>query len=119
MIVGLTIAMPFLVVWTDMIALAGGFFVAHMVLGINSGEFLVSLPHAVPIVNFWLGLGKALVFGMLIALVSGYFGLRIEPNTQSLGRETTNAVVSAITMVIAADAVFALLLQNVGLPGAS
>jgi phospholipid/cholesterol/gamma-HCH transport system permease protein len=119
MIVGLTIAMPLLVVWTDTIALAGGIFVAHVVLGINSGEFLESLPHVVPIVNFWLGLGKALVFGFLIAMVSGHFGLRIEPNTQSLGRETTNAVVNAITMVIAADAVFALLLQDVGLPGAS
>ena len=61
-----------------------------------------------PIVNYLIGLGKGVVFGMLIALVSCHFGLRIKPNTESLGRGTTTSVVTAITVVILADAVFAI-----------
>jgi len=54
------------------------------------------------------------VFGILIGLVACHFGLRIEPNTESLGRGTTISVVTAITGVILADAVFAILFKSVG-----
>ena len=53
-----------------------------------------------PIANLWLGLGKGVVFGILIALIACHFGLRIEPNTESLGTGTTESVVTAITIVI-------------------
>ena len=55
------------------------------------------------------------VFGALIALVSCHFGLRIEPNTESLGQGTTSSVVASITVVILADAVFAIAFSNVGI----
>jgi phospholipid/cholesterol/gamma-HCH transport system permease protein len=118
MIAGLAVALPLLVAWTDLIALAGGVFAAHAALGINYNQLLVRLPEAVPVINFWMGIGKGVIFGFLIALTAGHLGLRIEPNSQSLGRETTNAVVAGITLVIAIDAVFAILLQGVGMPGA-
>jgi phospholipid/cholesterol/gamma-HCH transport system permease protein len=52
---------------------------------------------------------------MLIALVGCHFGFRIKANSQSLGEGTTTSVVTSITVVILADAVFAILFQNVGL----
>ncbi|HEU4852395.1 MAG TPA: ABC transporter permease, partial [Telluria sp.] len=57
---------------------------------------------------------KGMTFGMLIALVSCHFGLRIQPNTESLGRGTTTSVVTSITVVILADAVFAIVFSGVG-----
>jgi phospholipid/cholesterol/gamma-HCH transport system permease protein len=72
------------------------------------------LPDAVPIANLWLGLGKSVVFGILIALVACHFGLRIEPNTESLGQGTTASVVAAITIVIIVDAMFAVMFSGVG-----
>ena len=51
---------------------------------------------------------------MLIALVGCHYGLRVEPNTQSLGRGTTASVVAAITVVILVDAVFAIVFRSVG-----
>jgi phospholipid/cholesterol/gamma-HCH transport system permease protein len=72
------------------------------------------LPGAVPIENYWIGLGKGVVFGALIALVACHFGLRIKPNTESLGQGTTLSVVTAITAVILADAVFAIVFKGVG-----
>ena len=58
--------------------------------------------------------GQSQAFGALIALVSCHFGLRIEPNTESLGRGTTTSVVTAITIVILADAIFVIVFNGVG-----
>jgi phospholipid/cholesterol/gamma-HCH transport system permease protein len=114
-VVALTVALPLLVVWTDMIALTGGAMAAYFELGIGYHQFLSKLPGAVPVANFAIGLGKGAVFGFFIALLACHFGLRIEPNTESLGNETTNSVVVAITLVILVDAVFAILFRGVGL----
>jgi phospholipid/cholesterol/gamma-HCH transport system permease protein len=115
-VIALVIALPLLAVWTDLIALAGGIVAATLALGIGAEQFLVQLPTAVPLVNYFIGLGKAAVFGLMIALTAGHFGLRIQPDTQSLSRETTNAVVVAITFVILMDAIFAVVFQGVGMP---
>lgn len=113
-IIALAVVMPLLVIWTDALALLGGILSASLALHIGFGQFLVTLPQSVSIVNLWLGLGKAVVFGVLIGLTACHFGLRIEPNTDSLGHETTESVVTSITVVILADAVFAILFQSVG-----
>jgi phospholipid/cholesterol/gamma-HCH transport system permease protein len=114
-VIALSVAMPLLVMWTNMVALAGGALSAQLVLGIDVAYFVRALPSVVPIANLWIGLGKGVVFGMLIALVACHFGFRIKPNSQSLGVGTTASVVSSITVVILADAIFAILFQNVGL----
>jgi len=114
-VVALAIAMPLLVVWTDAIALIGGAMAAHLELGISLHQFFLKLPSAVPVSNFFIGLGKGVVFGLFIALIACHFGLRIKPDTESLGKETTNSVVAAITMVILIDAVFAIVFRGVGL----
>ena len=114
-VVALSIAMPLLILWTSGIALIGGAISANLQLGIGVSEFLSGLPAAVPTVNLWLGVGKGVVFGALIALVACHFGLRIKPNTESLGAGTTNSVVTSITTVILADAVFAVLFNDVGI----
>ena len=113
-VIALAISMPLLVVWTDAMALIGGMVSAKIELGLSFRYFVQKLPDAVPVVNYTIGLLKGCVFGMLIALVSCHFGLRIKPNTESLGRGTTTAVVTAITVVILADAVFAIIFNDVG-----
>lgn len=113
-VMALAISMPLLVVWTDAMALIGGMVSAKLELNLSPIYFLRSLPDAVPLANYFIGLGKGVVFGILIALVSCHFGLRIKPNTESLGHGTTTSVVTAITVVILADAVFAIVFSEVG-----
>jgi phospholipid/cholesterol/gamma-HCH transport system permease protein len=115
-VVALAVALPLLVLWTDALALAGGILAAQQELGVGFRLFLDKLPDAVPISNLWLGLVKGVVFGGLIGLVACHFGLRVEPNTRSLGAGTTRSVVVAITLVIVADAIFAIVTSRVGLP---
>lgn len=113
-VLALLVAMPLLVIWTDAIALLGGMTAAQLQLGLSPSYFLQQLPNAVPLPNYLIGLGKGAVFGGLIAMVACYFGLRIEPNTESLGHGTTTSVVTAITIVIVADAIFAIIFSGVG-----
>jgi phospholipid/cholesterol/gamma-HCH transport system permease protein len=113
-VLALAISMPLLVVWTDAMALIGGMVSAKMELQLSARYFIQKLPDAVPLANYLIGLLKGTTFGMLIALVSCHFGLRIKPNTESLGRGTTTSVVTAITVVILADAVFAIIFSEVG-----
>jgi phospholipid/cholesterol/gamma-HCH transport system permease protein len=113
-VIALAISMPLLVVWTDAMALLGGMVSAKIEMGMSFRYFVQKLPDAVPFVNYTIGLLKGATFGVLIALIACHFGLRIKPNTESLGRGTTTSVVTAITVVILADAVYAIIFSNTG-----
>jgi phospholipid/cholesterol/gamma-HCH transport system permease protein len=115
-ILAMIVVMPLLVAWSDVLAIFGSMCAARATLGMEFGRFLSVFPDAVPLANLWLGVGKGAVFGILVALIACHFGLRIKPNTESLGKETTNAVVTAITAAIVADALFAIVFRSVGLP---
>jgi len=110
----IAVALPLLVLWTSGVALLGGAVSAKAELGMSVFQFFTALPAAVPEVNLWLGVGKGLVFGVLIALIACHFGLRIQPNTESLAAGTTRSVVTSITAVIVADAILAVIFSDVG-----
>jgi phospholipid/cholesterol/gamma-HCH transport system permease protein len=114
-VIALAIVMPLLVLWTDAMALIGGMIAAHYELGLQFLWFVQELPTAVGITNYWIGLIKGVTFGVWIALVACHFGLRIEPNTESLGRGTTTSVVTAITGVILIDAIYAVIFSQMGI----
>jgi phospholipid/cholesterol/gamma-HCH transport system permease protein len=114
-VVALGLAMPLVVLWTSAVALIGGMIFAELQLGLGYKFFLSRLPDVVAVSNLWLGLGKGVVCGMAIALISCHFGLRIKSNTESLGEGTTNSVVTSITVVIIIDAIFAVIFSEVGL----
>jgi phospholipid/cholesterol/gamma-HCH transport system permease protein len=113
-VLALAVAMPLISMWTSAAALVGGMVAADIALGISPAYFMQALPRAVPLANLWLALGKSAVFGILIALIACYHGLRVLPNTESLGQRTTSSVVISITTVILIDALFAVLFRGVG-----
>lgn len=115
-VAALTVVLPLLSIWTNAAALVGGMFSAQNTLDISYRQFFFKLPDVVPLANVYIGLGKSAVFGVMIALIACHFGFRIKPNTESLGNETTNSVVAAITVVIMIDALFAILFMGVGMP---
>ncbi|MBC7649569.1 MAG: ABC transporter permease [Vitreoscilla sp.] len=111
----LAVVMPLISVWTTVAALLGGMLAADAAMGITPAFFITALPAAVDIANLTLATSKSVVFGLLIALVGCHFGLRVKPNTESLGQGTTASVVTSITVVILVDALFAVLFKNVGI----
>jgi len=113
-VLGLAIALPMVSFCTDVAALAGGVLIAKLTLGITPGAFLEALPRAVEVVNFWIGIGKSVAFGIAVAFVACHYGLRVLPNTDSLAAGVTQSVVASITAVILLDSMFAILLRDVG-----
>jgi phospholipid/cholesterol/gamma-HCH transport system permease protein len=113
--IALAMAMPLIAVWTTTMALLGGMLAADIALQISPQFFLQSLPKAVEISNLTLAMSKSVVFGILIALIGCHYGLRVKPNTESLGQGTTASVVTSITVVILVNAVFAIVFKDVGL----
>jgi phospholipid/cholesterol/gamma-HCH transport system permease protein len=113
--ISMAVAMPLLAVWTTLAALLGGILAADMVMGLTPGYFVTALAKVVQVSNLWLAMGKSVVFGLLIALIGCHYGLRIKPNTQSLGEGTTASVVTSITMVLLVDALFAVVFKDIGI----
>jgi phospholipid/cholesterol/gamma-HCH transport system permease protein len=113
--IALSIAMPLISVWTTLMALLGGMLAADISLQISPQFFINALPAAVEPANLVLASCKSVVFGILIALIGCHYGLRVKPNTESLGQGTTASVVTSITVVILVNAVFAIVFKDVGL----
>lgn len=111
----LALVMPLISVWTTVAALLGGMLAADISMGITPSFFIQQLPAAVNVANLTLATAKSVVFGVLIALVGCHYGLRVKPNTESLGQGTTASVVTSITVVLLVDALFAVLFKNVGI----
>ncbi|MBS0317852.1 MAG: ABC transporter permease, partial [Proteobacteria bacterium] len=112
--IALAIVMPLINLWTTLAALIGGMLAADATLGLTPAYFVEALPRAVEVSNLTLATGKSVVFGLMIALIGCHYGLRVKPDTESLGRGTTASVVASITIVILVDALFAVVFKNVG-----
>lgn len=112
-VIGLAIAMPLVAFATDVAALAGGMLISKITLGIEYAAFISALPRVLDVTHFWIGLSKSVAFGFAIAFVACHYGLRILPNTDSLGAGVTKSVVASITSVILLDAIFAILLRDI------
>jgi phospholipid/cholesterol/gamma-HCH transport system permease protein len=113
-VVALVIAMPLLVVWTDFTEILGGATTAQFDLGVPYALFLARLPHEVSLFNFWMGLAKGAVFGVIIGIVGSYFGLKSEANTSSLSQQTTHSVVVGLSVILIFDALSGAILAKLG-----
>ncbi|MGE3921113.1 MAG: MlaE family ABC transporter permease [Gammaproteobacteria bacterium] len=110
-ILGLIIAMPLLVVWADIFGILGGMVMSKNILGINYLDFIHEFPYAVTLTSFSIGIIKAPVFALIIAAVGCFHGFRVTGSSESIGLQTTKSVVLAIFLIIAADAIFSVILS--------
>lgn len=110
-IVALTIALPLLTVYADLVGLAGGAVVSLAVLDIGFPLFVERLSSAVDETAFLIGLAKAPFFGIAIAIIGCFEGFKVTGSAASVGRRTTTSVVEAIFAVILIDAAFAMALS--------
>lgn len=114
-VLALVVALPALTVFGDVAGLAGGAVVCLFLLDLSSGQFISQLSAAVTIWSFLTGLIKAPVFALVIALVGCHNGLGVSGSAESVGRQTTRAVVESIFLVIILDAIFAVAFAEIGI----
>jgi phospholipid/cholesterol/gamma-HCH transport system permease protein len=96
-----------------MAILGGGLFV-WVSLDIPPVTFLQRLEEVTPLSDLVIGLIKAPVFGLVIAMMGCFQGMQVTGNAESVGQRTTQAVVESIFMVILLDAFFAVFFSMLG-----
>jgi phospholipid/cholesterol/gamma-HCH transport system permease protein len=97
------IALPLLVVVADILGVLGGYIIATLKLGFNSGVYLTNTLNFMQTEDVVSGLVKACVFGLLITLMGCYHGYTSRGGAQGVGSATTSAVVSASVLILALD----------------
>lgn len=105
-VLALAIALPLLTVFADITGVGGGMVMASLQLDIGWREFLERFGREMQGSSLLVGLGKSLVFALVIAVVGCFQGFRTRGSADSVGRQTTLSVVQSIFIVIVVDAVF-------------
>ena len=113
-VLSLMVALPLLVFLGDVMGIAGAMLVAEPMLGLTPTTFIERLHEALDITHFWVGLGKAPVFALFIAVIGCRMGMTVGRDTRAVGLATTSTVVQSIVSVILLDAGFAVLFQELG-----
>ncbi len=102
-ILAATLALPVLVLIGDVIGVMGGYLVGVQRLGFNPANYIRNTLDFLEVMDVGSGLVKAAVFGFILGLMGCYHGYNSGRGAQGVGQATTNAVVSASVLILAAN----------------
>jgi phospholipid/cholesterol/gamma-HCH transport system permease protein len=111
----LLLAMPLLVFIGDIAGLLGGMLVVREQLDISYHLFIDRLADVILLKTLIVGLGKAPVFALFIALIACRMGFAVTRDSRSVGANTTSTVVQSLVAVIMLNAIFVVLLVQLGI----
>ncbi|MFZ6769394.1 ABC transporter permease [Undibacterium sp. Di26W] len=114
-LLALILALPLLTLFADLLGIMGGMLMASNQLGVGPHEFMTRFATEIPLKTLLIGIGKSLVFAVVIATIGCYQGFRTKGNADSVGRQTTRSVVQAIFIVIVLDGGFSVIFNLLGL----
>jgi phospholipid/cholesterol/gamma-HCH transport system permease protein len=97
------IVLPLLVAVGDLAGLLGGFLVAHLTLHLGAQQFWTRAIDVLVLGDLCIGITKPIVFGLIIATVGCYQGLRVKGGTEGVGRATIAAFVESSLIVLVVD----------------
>ena len=102
-LIAAVVTLPILVAIGDTIGIMGGYIVGTRSLGFNSYAYIKTTADFLHLDDVTSGLIMAAVFGLIIAIMGCYHGFNSKGGAQGVGRATTNAVVSASILILAAN----------------
>ncbi|MGD8698595.1 MAG: ABC transporter permease [Gemmatimonadales bacterium] len=114
-IIALSLMMPLLCVYADLVGILGGAFIGTTMLDLSFVTYMQQTADAVGLVDLLGGVFKAFVYGILIAIAGCLRGLQSGTSSSGVGIATTSAVVTSIVFIISACGVFAVLFYVLGL----
>jgi phospholipid/cholesterol/gamma-HCH transport system permease protein len=103
-VLGLFVMMPLLVVYADLVGIAGGMGISVAMLDLSATQFVKGMLTAVELSDTLLGLFKATIYGAIIGMAGCMKGMQTGSDAGAVGRSATSAVVIGITLVILANA---------------
>ncbi len=110
----LSLMMPLLCVFADLIGVAGGALVGIGMLEIEPTEYFLRTIEAISTTDFVLGVVKSAVFGVLVAVAGCMRGMQTSGSASAVGDAATSAVVTGIVAIVCADGLFAVLTNVLG-----
>ena len=112
-VIATTLMAPVLTVIADAFGIFAGWLISVTSLSVSSSTYWDAVIDGLFLGDAWQGLIKPVVLGFVIGTVGCHVGIRTTGGTQGVGRSTTNAVVVASVLVIAADFFLTPLLMKV------
>ncbi|PXA03809.1 hypothetical protein DDZ13_09200 [Coraliomargarita sinensis] len=113
-VIAMVLMMPLLCVFANAVSIAGGMVVATTISDVSVTQYINQIDHAVSTTDFAVGIFKSAVFGLIVAMAGCYRGLNCGKDATAVGLAATSAVVTAITWIVIADAVFAVMFHILG-----
>ena len=111
----LMLMMPLLCVYADLVGMLAGLLMGTGFLHLSLVEYVNETRRAVDLVDCGIGLFKSMVFGALVALAGCLRGMQCGRSAAAVGAAATSAVVTGIVWIIAADGVFAVITERLGI----
>jgi phospholipid/cholesterol/gamma-HCH transport system permease protein len=111
----LTLMMPLLCLYADLMGVLGGMIVGVGMLDINVLEYVNQTRSAIGLTNLWIGLFHSAVFGVLVALAGCLRGIQCGRSASAVGQATTSAVVTSIVSIVVATAIITVLCDIIGI----
>ena len=114
-ILGLTLMMPLLCLYADLMGILGGFIVGVGILDLNMMEYFNQTKASVGLNDLWIGLFQSAVFGILIAVSGCLRGMQCGRSASAVGDAATSAVVTGIVLIIVATAIITVITNVLGI----
>ncbi len=111
-LLAMVIMLPLLAIFADVVSVVGGMWIANTYAHIGSADFLSSARQAIGFPDVIKGLFKSVIFGMIIALVGAYQGLKTRGGAAGVGLSTTNAVVTSIILIFVSNFIMSYMLYG-------
>ncbi|HLD56462.1 MAG TPA: ABC transporter permease, partial [Candidatus Omnitrophota bacterium] len=100
------VMLVFLTIYADLIGMIGGYVVAVFKLGISSHQYVHRSVTALLLKDIYMGLFKGFIFGIVVSIVSCYYGFNAKGGAEGVGQATTMAVVVSFISIIVFDTFF-------------
>ncbi len=110
-IIALFVMFPLLTIYANFVGMVGGLVVA-MSMGLSHAQYFHQLTSAVDLTHFSIGIIKSFFFGLIVAATGCLRGMQCGNSSAAVGLATTSAVVSGITCLVVADAIFAVIFNQ-------
>ncbi|HEU0070724.1 MAG TPA: ABC transporter permease [Alphaproteobacteria bacterium] len=110
-VIALVLMMPLLALYADILGILGGALIGTTLLGLDFSQYWAQTLRALNLTQLFIGLAKASVFGVIVALTGCQRGLFAGRSAAAVGLATTSAVVIAIVLIVVADGLFAVILD--------
>ena len=114
-ILGLTLMMPLLCLYADLMGILGGFIVGVGMLDLSMVEYYNQTKASVTLSDLWIGIVQSAVFGILVALAGCLRGMQCGRSASAVGDATTSAVVTGIVAIIVATAIITVITNVLGI----